>query len=460
MAIPFDRRGALALLAGGAAAAGMQGTALAKAARSAPLPILASPEQLAAERQLLALLKDPQLIALQAKIRSELLAGTIGMTRDGAATVERAVWQWTHSLIFGELTKYRERPTFIWGTDDTPRRWHGYELGGVGTSGDNPDAIYRTANIEGSRSYVLEGRLDPALRPAQLVIQLDAADHSNPASMMDMSSNPPRVKSSTLGILIDSKMQVEPDGSFQVTLGGDKPGPNHIALKPGLIIVGTRDMLSDWNQRPARLAIREISANPTPAFPPISAGAMREKVLEHLPGFIGFWADFPNRWFGGIKPNTHSMPMGRTGGWGFVAGLRFDLQPDEVMLVTTARGGAHYTGFQLNDPWMIQPDARKHQVCLNSSQALWNADGTATYVIASRDTGHANWLDPSGVTSGLGVMRWQAVPDGLTNDGLIRDLRVVKLPELAALNLPRVTPAQRRRTIARRAWDYAARTRG
>jgi hypothetical protein len=71
----------------------------------------------------------------------------------------------------------------------------------------------------------------------------------------------------------------------------------------------------------------------------------------------------------------------------------------------------------------------------------------------------ANWLDPSGVSSGLGIMRWQAVPPGMTGEGLIREVKVVALADVAAMDLPRVTPAQRRTTIARRALDYAARTR-
>jgi hypothetical protein len=158
-----------------------------------------------------------------------------------------------------------------------------------------------------------------------------------------------------------------------------------------------------------------------------------------------------------LKPNTHSEPMGRTGGWGFVAGLRYDLKPDEAMIVTTTRGGARYTGFQLNDPWMMQPDARRHQVCLNSSQTKWSDDDSATYVIAANDPGVANWLDPSGVTSGLGILRWQAVPDGATKEGLIRDVRVIKLSEIAGLQLPRVTSSERRREIANRATAYASR---
>jgi hypothetical protein len=178
-----------------------------------------------------------------------------------------------------------------------------------------------------------------------------------------------------------------------------------------------------------------------------------------LPGFVRFWSRFPEIWFGGLAPNSVSEPLGRNGGWGVVAGCRFVLEPDEAILVTTGRNGAGYTGFQLNDPWMIAPDARANQVCLNLSQATPNADGSVTYVISQADPGVANWLDTVGCNAGMGILRWQALPPGPTSDGLIRDFRKVKLAALDSIsNIPRVTPAQRREAVAARAAAYAART--
>jgi hypothetical protein len=459
MNFPMDRRDALSLLAGGTAAAGWTGVALAKGTRgAASRPMLASPEQLAAERQLIALNQDAQVQALQAKIRDDLLTTPNGQTRDGAATVERAVALWSNSLIFAEINKHRAKPEILWGTDDTPRKWYGHEFG-IGTSGDNPDAIYRTVVLDGTRSYVVEGKFDSHSPATQLVIEVAAADQTSPASMMEMRGGQLVMQDVTLKVLIGDRMEVTPDGSFKVTLSPEDGSGNHVKMRPGQIIFGTRDILSDWNQRPVRLAIREIGGPSAPLHPPLSSTEMRDQVLKDLPGFIKFWSHFPDQWFGGLKPNTHSAPMGRNGGWGFVAGLRYALQPGQAMVVTTTKGAARYTGFQLNDPWMIQPDARKFQVCLNSSQTIWSADGSATYVIAADDPGVANWLDPAGVTSGLGIMRWQGVPKDMTKDGLIREVKVVPLADIAAMNLPKVSPAQRRQTIAKRAWDYAARTR-
>ena len=96
-------------------------------------------------------------------------------------------------------------------------------------------------------------------------------------------------------------------------------------------------------------------------------------------------------------------------------------------------GDAAYTGFQIIDPWMIAPDAKKYQVCLNSTQASRNADGTCTYVISMTDPGIANWLDTAGLHQGLAIMRWQAVGKGTAKEKLVREFRVIKHADLAKL---------------------------
>ena len=458
----MERRRALSLMGTVLASTSLAAPAWGSAVGGSCGPVLATPDQLAAERALLELLKNPELAKVQAELKAMLAASRIGKTRDGAATIDRAIGQWTNSLIFGELGKHRKSPTFLWGTDDTPRSWFGHELGGVGTSGDNPDAIYRTASLDGSKSYEVTGRIDRDNPAAQLVIQADRADKTQPASMMDMESRRPSIVSATLALMTDRDLALAPDGSFRITLGGKADGPNHIDLKPGVVVLGMRDMLSDWHQRPAELAIRERGVAPLSDAEPeqLDLDAIARHTLADLPDYVGFWSRFPEVWFGGLEPNSISAPRPRNKGWGYVAGLHFALQPGEAILVTTGSEGAAYTGFQLCDPWMIAPDASLYQVCLNLSQVAPNPDGSITYVISPSDPGVANWLDTTGLAAGLCVIRWQGVPSGEKAEMLLQDFRVIQLADLESMpGIPRVTPEQRRKQLARRAIGYTARTR-
>ncbi len=183
-------------------------------------------------------------------------------------------------------------------------------------------------------------------------------------------------------------------------------------------------------------------------------------MVGRLGDYVRNWADFPHHWFGGLKPNSYGGPQGREGGWGFVAGLRFALAPDEALAVTIARGGAGYTGFQVVDPWTLAADARNNLTSLNLAQAAPDRDGNFTYVIARSDPGVANWLDTTGLDSGFAVIRWQAPPAGAAKDGLIRSFKVIKLADAAKLaGIARITPKQRQAQLARRAREWALRLR-
>lgn len=449
----WSRRTALWLMGSGAAATAMGWPLTGRAANSAPL--LATQEQIEAEKMLIGLLADPDVKKLQAKIRAELAATPRGQMPDGAARLDEAIAQWTNSLIFGEMTDYRPYPAFLWGTDDTPRTWLGHTLGGVGTSGDNPDAIYRTAAIDGTGRYEVLGRLDRTNPAVQFVFEVDKSDIVKPAEMFAPGAQKPDVQS-MVGMFTDKSLKLEPDGSFRITIGGPADGPNHVTTTPGIFAVGIRDLLSDWRQRPATLSIKRLDKTTPEPFDPAE---LKRRILADLPGYIGFWAKFPDIWMGGLKPNTIATPMQRYGGFGFVTGLRFQLKPDEAAIVTTNPGGAKYTGFQLNDPWMIQPDAKRYQLCLNLSQTKADPDGGFTFVISASDPGTANWLDTTGISDGFGIIRWQAVPPDLTKDGLVRGYKVVKLAELARMpNLIRISPEERRKQLAARAEAYASRT--
>jgi len=436
-------------------------TAWSNAVNTSRQALLGTPDQQAAEQLLMRLIKDPDVIPLQGLLKAELIQGNIGKTPAGIATLDRAIALWTNSLIFKEISTHRRIPAFLWGTDDTPRTWFGYTLGGVGASGDNPDNIYRTGVIDGTKNYEILGWLDQSNRAEQLVIQVDQANLVDPASMFDMKSKMPSIVGATLALLSDGDLKLGVDDSFRITLGSGEQSANHVPLKPGVISLGVRDLLSDWRQRPSRLVVRELG-NSQPVEPgtaePLDYAEIKRNLIKDLLGYIRFWANFPTVWFGGLKPNTISAPRGRVGGWGFVAGMNFALASDEAAIVTTTRGDAAYTGFQLNDPWMIQSDAMLNQVCLNSSQIKPSPDGSFTYVISQGDPGVANWLDTVGVNSGIGILRWQKVPKEMTSDGLIREFRVVKLSEVDSMRqLPRVTPEQRRAEIAARAAAYAGR---
>lgn len=439
-----------ALLLGLAGAPAMAATA------KSTQPLLATPDQAEGEQALIALLRDPDVKAAQAKVRADLAQTTIGQTRDGAARIGEVVAQWTNSLIFKELLVERAQPVILWGTDDTPRTWLGYTLGAVGTSGDNPDHIYRSSAVDGGGSYEIIGKFDVAHRPAQFVVAVSKLIPE--AQIKSLAANAAGLGGKTT-VLTDRDIKVAPDGTFRITLGGaaSTGSDPHVELEPGTIGVGFRDVLSDWSQRPSQLTIRRLDGQPRT---PLDPAKLKQRVVERLGSYVHFWSAFPETWFGGLKPNTISGPVPREGGWGYLAGLRFQLQPDEAILVTTTRGGAQYQGIQVVDPWMIGSNGRRHLTSFNPAQVKANADGSHSFVIAARDPGTANWLDTAGLHDGFAVLRWQNLPAGARGEGLLREFKVIKLVDAAKIpGIATITPQARRAQVAERETTYTSRTR-
>jgi hypothetical protein len=453
----ISRRSALTLMSAAASMGVMPRVFAAELSPFSPT-ILGNEAQIEAEKIVLRLLEDSDVEALRGELRAELSRWPRGRRRDGEDLLDHALLLWTTALIFAEYSYVRrDNPAFIVGTDDTRRTWFGHTLEGNGIAGDNPDAIYRTAALDGSGRYEVLGRLDPARPSAQLYFNTSAGTMTRPSEVKDEGKpNPDAGIITLLGNIADEDLQVAPDGTFRIMVGGPKTQGNYLPLKPGRVSLGLRQMLLDWNTPPVHLEIRRVDKVATKPF---DAVELKRLVLEDLGGFVRFWARFPDVWLGGVAPNTHVPPAPRAGGWGFLSGVNFNLGAGEAVVLTLHPGKAKYMGFQVTDPWMICLDSARTQACLNLSQSVPDEDGRYTYVISPVDPGVANWLDTSGLSEGFGIMRWQNFPGGITDSaGLLHDFRIVKLSELAALKgVARISTVQRAERLADRRRAYFSR---
>lgn len=418
--------------------------------------ILGSEAQIEAEKAVLHLLHDPDILALQEQLKVELASTPRGREGVGAERLDLAIRQWTAGVIIDEVSYVRrEQPAFVLGTDTTPRHWFGHVFPGSGKSGDNPDAIYRSTVIDGTGVYEVTGQIDPAQPIVQLLFSIAGGTMTHPIKVEKSAgqSNPDAGIMSVLGMLDDKQLDIAPDGSFRLIVGGENTSGNHLPTKPAPCSFGCRQMLLDWNSTPLRLTLKRLDRQDSK---PLDMAELKATVLADMANVVRFWAGFADVWLGGVAVNSFAEPAPREGGWGFIGGVHFKLAPGEAAVVTIHPGAAAYVGFQLTDPWMVGPDNGRRQSSLNLAQSTPDADGRYTYVISPVDPGVANWLDSCGMDQGLGLMRWQGFPGGAKdNSGLFQGFRIVKLSEIESLEgVARVTPEQRSHQLAARRESY------
>jgi hypothetical protein len=123
--------------------------------------VLGTTQQIAAERELLDLLADPEILAVREAAEAELAASPRAKTEQGRADLREAILRWTGSLIMGELANNPAEPLILWTTDDAPHSWRGFSVPGRTAWGNDPNFIYRRTYFDGAGRYEITARSTP-----------------------------------------------------------------------------------------------------------------------------------------------------------------------------------------------------------------------------------------------------------------------------------------------------------
>lgn len=450
---PRDRASALPLALGLAAALAATFTATFAPAPASAGGTLSTLGQLEREvRALEILASEPMKRAVDGLVEV-YLADARGKTAAGAATARRAAESTATAAAYAIVNEDTARPVVFWGANG-PHDWFGISVPRGGYGIENPDNVYRSLHVDGASRYEIHGRF-PKSGPVELHLvvmdQVPGTDEKMPVEGAGL-----------VATLRSDAMQIDPDGRFTITLDSDPANgrPNHLQLpKQGVYPVYVRDLFTDWSiQSPVALEAFRVAGPPAP---PVEAVAVQaEAAAKRLDRMGRFWLGFNNRFLYALPPNTLTPPRSRPGGRGLSNSGHFALAEDEALVVTLDPLGAGSLGMQLADPWGVAYEYVERTSSLNQTQVVPNADGSVTYVVAARDPGVHNWLDPDGQTAGILIGRWQVLPGEVDSSKAVREARVVKLSALRESLPPGtrfVTPAEREAQRALRAQQYGRR---
>ena len=150
-------------------------------------------------------------------------------------------------------------------------------------------------------------------------------------------------------------------------------------------------------------------------------------------------------------PAPTAAKSGGSGGFttNHTAVMRFEVEPDEAVLIEIQKTDAVYSNIQLSNMWGESLDYGSHLVSFNDAQSYLDSDNIFRYVIAHQDPGVPNWLDATGHRMGGVFVRFQSPNEKIAQPR-------VKLVPLSDLNKhlpsdhPMVKPFQRAETISAR----------
>jgi hypothetical protein len=310
----------------------------------------------------------------------------------------------------------------------------------------NPDNGYWLADIEGDTDYLISGHRGTT---TDICIELRTG-------IGRLANN---VHSRTLAFVDADQLVVEPDGRFEVRIGGAPGGPNYLPRLPDGRVVFVRQSFGNWEQeQPGTFGIEKLG----PAQAPRSnTEAMAQRMAEAA-GRLTFLArindsqctdqrnDFarPNA-FVPVPPKTNPSVTGVYPGQQCYGGW-FELGEDEALVVSVQPPQCRYLGFSLGDPrWYAPLDFENRQTSLNTAQARSSSDGSFHFVISPADPGVPNWIDCAPGRQGFMTFRCQGLK-GEFACPTARLLARARIREALPRDEPVVTNQQRAMILKRR----------
>lgn len=318
---------------------------------------------------------------------------------------------------------------------------------GIKHSGDNADNLYLIAELDPTRTYRLSG-----LRGSchDLLVEISQGYMQQGAAQVYASRS------------FNESFVADPDGHFEIIVGGDPRDGNWMALHPDGRQLLIRCYFLDWEkERPPAISIEQIGHE---GLPPAAIDAARmAEMLDYAAAWIEsnalFWPSWTETFQNQRKAGEFNQAQAYVGGNTDIlyGNNAYAIEPGEVLLLEFTEPDAHYWSFQLQSNAMVSMDYAHHQTSLNCRQAKADGDGRVRIVLAHEDPGIANWLDACGRPTGLLIWRWVWTRDN--PQVAMRKLKATELDALLPADTVRVSPRERRAAIAIRQRHVAMRRR-
>jgi len=262
---------------------------------------------------------------------------------------------------------------------------------------DNPDNIYRNANVSGRHRYRIRGTRGDA---PYLSFGTKGGGYESDGTM------------TPTGQLDGDALELAADGSFEVVLSSEPAAGNWLPMLPHTTQLVVRETFTDRaTQQPARLAIVRDGPAEDDALDPATLEAALQRAVAFVSGTANLFVD----WMAAYAAHPNALPPDdqakcqRAGGDANIhyCQSRWELAPGEALVIEAPRLPKTGTwNFQLSNFWMESLDYRRHRIHLNPHTAVLEADGSLRILVAREDPGHPNWLETAGHARGGMLFRW------------------------------------------------------
>lgn len=304
--------------------------------------------------------------------------------------------------------------------------------------GDNTDALYVGAPINGTDTYRISGKRGSSRYFSVTIVEKGNTPWGGAVP----------------AVLFGDDLKIEEDGSFELFLSPDPQPGNWIKTTPDTFRVTFRQFFADWeNEKPMEARIDRLTGDSTP--PQLSPEVVENGLgaAAHWVNWsVNYWADMIDKWK--VQPNLflsyrqlEDRKIDATpGGEPLIA--YWMLPRDEALIIRVRPPKAQYWAVEFGNYWWETMDYRYRLSNTNCHYAALEDDGELIIVVSHDDPGLPNWLDPSGHSEGYLTYRWM-----LAESYPVPVAQQVKRAELfdhLPAAIKRISPEERREQLAAR----------
>lgn len=277
----------------------------------------------------------------------------------------------------------------------------------------NPDQTYHAVAVSGARTYRIRGKLPPGLSARPLI---EIGSYAGNMFLSTDTGKAGTAGNKLIGFKTEGDLRYEEDGSFELLVGPSEKVGSGLALEPDAFLLLVRQYVPDWEVgRPFDLSVECLDEVGPP--PPLSPELVSQKlqlvgmfvagVTARWLGWTHSYAEVPNQFPRWEDPGDVHAP----GAVRYKTG-RFEVEPDEALVVEIEPPEAPYWGFCLTNFWLEVNDwHRGEPTSVNVANAVRSEDGKVRVVIAHEDPHLPNWLPTQGHRVGMMTLRWARRPE-------------------------------------------------
>jgi len=288
--------------------------------------------------------------------------------------------------------------------------------------GDNPDARYFSAVIDGNHSYRIRGNLADATYTS-FTVELGADAQGDGIGTS----------------LNDTEFEADGNGDYEIIASARPVKGNWLRLPPGATSITSRHYyerevsINRDRLHHVPLEIRNLHVTPprdAPSDAGIAAGIRR--VTRFVRGnTIPMNGDNSPQWVSRV-PNQFNPPVRDDSNESITYAARdnvyamapFVLRPDQALLIRGRFPKCRFSNVVLFNRFLQTLNYEERTISLNRAQARQEQDGSFEMVVAHRDPGHPNWLDTEGRPYGIMFWRFQLPEEDIAP----LQTRVIDLP--------------------------------